>query len=369
MVFNGCFAPLFNDRLQLFGKLVLAVLVWLLLGATTVRAANQVSLYNSVKPVSGQTATEREQAVRQSLATVFVRITGNREVLSQPSVKEALTRANDYVSSYHYNRDAENQTQLEVRFDSASLNDFLRRQGIPLWGSTRPETMVWFALEENGKRHILDSRQSDVLEDVLRAQENERGLSFLFPVMDLEDAANVQVADVWGLFDEPLVKGSQRYGAAVILAGRIYPQGKGYSGRLALFLQGRRAYFDFSGLTFEQLAELAADRLAVSLSDIYAVVQQEQSDWVALQVGGIETVKDYAGVLEYLKKLAIVREVGPSRAKGSSLVLQARIDGDRSQLAAAIALEHVLQPVKVEGTPAGVSPEGNMLEYIWRPGR
>ena len=353
------------------GLIICSMLISLLLfiaGRST--AADTVNLYETIKPVSGQSEIERNRVVRSSLATVFVRVTGDSAVLSRSAVKEALADAGRYVRSYYYRRGSEGEELLEVSFDAVALNSFLRRENIPLWGSTRPTTLMWIALEEGGKRQIIGNRSRDALTRVLREQELERGLNVLLPVMDLEDSANVQVADVWGLFESPLLKGAARYGASVVMAARVYPENNLYSGRLALFLQGQRHYFDFSQLNVEQIAMLATDRLASGLAAIYAVVEQGQGGWVTVQVDGINSVKDYAGVLNYLRKLAIVREVGPARAKGTSLILQTKIDGDSSRLVNAIALEHALAPVNATEQPHQAG-SGNVatLHYVWRSGR
>ncbi len=369
MVFSGHLAPVRKTGFDA-GILIRWVMVCLLsLSAGWSTAADTVNLYESIKPVSGQSEAERNNVIRASLSTVFVKITGTRDVLSRPAVKEALTDAGRYVRSYHYGRSQDGEEQLEVSFDAAALNSFLRRENIPLWGSTRPATLVWFALEDGGRRRIIDSRSPDVLTEALRKQETERGLNVLLPVMDLEDSANVQVADVWGMFESPLLQGAARYGAPVVMAGRIYPDNNRYSGRLALFVQGQRQYFDFSGLSLEQVAMLGTDRLASTLAGIYAVIEEGQGGWVAVRVDGINSTSDYAGVLNYLRRLAIVREVGPAKVKGSSLVLHAKIDGDMSRLANAIALEHALEPVASLPDIDNPGALAGSLHYIWKSGR
>ena len=58
------------------------------------------------------------------------------------------------------------------------------------------------------------------------AQTQAMGLPVSLPLMDLDDNMAVTATDVWGRFADPVLKASQRYGAEMVVLGKLSPEGR-----------------------------------------------------------------------------------------------------------------------------------------------
>lgn len=73
------------------------------------------------------------------------------------------------------------------------------------------------------------------------------GLPVSIPLMDLDDNMAVNATDVWGRFADPILKASQRYGAEMVVLGKLTPEGDKWSIDWGLY--GPKAGGELSELT------------------------------------------------------------------------------------------------------------------------
>ncbi len=103
------------------------VMVYLL--ATQVRAQTAAEQYQVMVPVATQSAFDQEEAVRQGLLQVLVRLTGNENIAKNRTVKKGLARAEYYVQEIYYGTPSTNAYQypLYIRFDGPDVNRLLQQ--------------------------------------------------------------------------------------------------------------------------------------------------------------------------------------------------------------------------------------------------
>ncbi|MFK0573488.1 DUF2066 domain-containing protein [Endozoicomonas sp.] len=339
--------------------LALSLLVLVALSAPT-EAAMVKGLYSQEVPITGQSYKERSDAMSRALAGVLVKVAGQREVLSNPVVQSALAKPETYIRKFGFRTDEAslNRQQIfQATFDEQAVNRLLRSANVAIWGQSRPSTLVWLAMENAGRRSIVNA--SETLPGVFAESFQERGLPVLFPLMDFEDSAAIAAVDVWGGFSDKIQDASRRYGSESILAGRLsrsLPQDNElFYGRLSLIFRGVSQSVAVNGLDAVGVTRLAADLAGSTLSRHYAIDVSDASGKALLVVENVSSLEDYAGLYKYLERMTAVREVSVHKVRGSTLTLDLTIDGSVSQLVDALALGRNLQAVTT----------GESMVYRW----
>ena len=108
-------------------RFTLGMMVYLIaIQAFALTAAEQ---YQVMIPVATQTAFDQEEAVRQGLLQVLVRLTGNENIEKNRAIKKGLARAEYYVQEIYYGTPSTTAYQypLYIRFDGPDVNRLLQQ--------------------------------------------------------------------------------------------------------------------------------------------------------------------------------------------------------------------------------------------------
>lgn len=182
-------------------------------------------LYTAEVNFDAQRRDGRQRAYRAALDAVLSRLTPS---LADARGIAAFAKPGQFVLGY---REAGDQ-RMWVSLDGAAIGAELQGAGLPVWGSDRPLTLVWMAIERaNGERELVgttspsgESAEKDVsisLRRKLSAAASLHGVPVRFPVLDERDRATVQDSDIWGGFTDVIVDASRRYRADSVLIGRV----------------------------------------------------------------------------------------------------------------------------------------------------
>lgn len=198
---------------------VLIMLVFSLVSANL--AALEVNdLYQANVVVDSQARAQREQAIKKALQGVFLKIGGKKSVLTHNVLKKAQKNASRYVSQYRYQRKAE-ELSLVVSFDENKVNQLFKEANLALWGSLRPQVLLWLIDEQGINRSIVASDADNIIPATINDFSIQRGLPIVLPLMDLTDNEEVLLSDFWGYFPEQILQSSQRYFADTIVVMRV----------------------------------------------------------------------------------------------------------------------------------------------------
>lgn len=167
-----------------------------------VSAAQVTDLYQGKAPTSGDMTAAQSQA----LGDVLVKVTGKRDILTQPDVVKALAAPADYVQQYSY-QDIGSVKFLKADFNVAKVNALVGQSKFALLGPVRPQVAIWLVVDE-GERRILPDQSGDGWSEALRTQTQAMGLPVSLPLMDLDDNMAVNATDVWGRFADPVLQAS-----------------------------------------------------------------------------------------------------------------------------------------------------------------
>jgi hypothetical protein len=324
-----------------------AVLGLVLLLVSPIHAAED--LFESEVAVSDQTPGVRIEAFRTALSQTIVRVTGDQTALSGEPARALLEDPARLVQQYRYFTEpsvSPPALKLWVRFDGDAIRRSLQTQGMSYWGGERPDTLVWLAVEDRGRRYIVSADDSSDVHQQIELAARQRGVPILFPLMDLQDQSQVRFADLWGGFFGKVLSASERYSPPAVLIGRLNrsPSG-GWSSRWFLEVVGRTNEWSDSHRQLRELARQGVEDVADILATRFAVSGGGAGGrTVDITVNGIETLAAYARISQYLASLSSVSnvEVGELTPGGVQYALQ--VSGSMQDLMRTVSIGTVLEP-------------------------
>jgi len=326
------------------------VLISLLVGQAF--AADVSNLYQSQIPVSSQSEEERQKVAPEVLQQVILKVVGDRAILESVDISPLLAQTDQLIQQYQYHRintisdDLTQPDRLEalLSFNKAKLNASLTEFGLPIWGSNRPEVLIWLAVDEGNQRHILsadDSQSSSI--KALESAAYMRGLPILLPVMDLQDQSQVTYTDLWAGFSETVEEASQRYGSPVVLMVKVQVSSKGlHQVDWHARISGESEQWQSRGdeLTAMQAGiDELTDRLARRFSQLEI---NQYENILSLQISDVQDYADYARIETYLTKLQNVSALQLSNLTEDTLTVNLTFNGDISVFDRTLAIDRVL---------------------------
>jgi hypothetical protein len=342
-----------QGRIERMSRLMMtAAVLWLAL--QPVFAATGQDLFEAEVPVTSQQPAERKAAMQQALSEVLVRVTGQRELLRSDRVRLLLDDAPRHVQQYRYFTVPEStppRLMLRVRFDGDGVRQALREHGIAYWGGAeRPDTLVWLAVEERGRRYIVSAQDETVARKQVQQAAKQRGIPLLFPLMDLQDQTQVRFSDVWGGFFDRVLEASARYDPQAVLIGRLNRSSSGsWAARWSLRVAGNTTAWSDTDAQLAGVVTAGIDNVADNLASRLAVTDSGTvGNRVNVSVEGINTLAAYARVTDYLASLTAVRQLQVEQVAGTSVDYVLQLNGTLQGLTQTITIGTVLEPAALD---------------------
>lgn len=347
-------------------------------------AVEMTSLYSVQVPLDPNDPDSRNFAYQAALTEVLVRVTGTTAVVDSEEIAALFPNPARYVLRYHPGPDS----TLVVSLDGPAIENVLRQTGATIWGTDRPLTLVWLAVDwGQGEREIVasddpqrvsgDARSIDrnrLLRERVAEVATHRGIPVLFPLLDTEDLENISFSDIWGGFDDLLLQASTRYEAESVLLGRIRPRSL-QPNRWTWYHAGERAGWDGE-------PEDMIHQLADSLAALYAVSGRAPIGTMRLIISGIDSVNAFGRLQRFMENLRGIDALMIESVAGDRIVYEVAIQGGTERLQRTLELSNMLEMVDpysegIEVVPfdddeypfrtfdSGVS-ERNTLEFLYR---
>ncbi|NCF23138.1 MAG: DUF2066 domain-containing protein [Gammaproteobacteria bacterium] len=332
-------------------------------------AVEMTSLYTAEVPLDLDDNDPRSTAYRNALVEVLLRVSGSG-IFSDPELFDLLfPNPAAYVVQFRPGED----DNLWVRFDGTAIEDVLRRNGQPVWGSERPLTLIWLAVDwGQGEREIIAADDPERSDDQARTIDRNRllrqrvldvaerrGLPVAFPLLDTEDLARVTFPDIWGGFDELILDASRRYEANSVLIGRVRVDSS-QRNRWTYHFAGEQR--DWTGEP-ELVLNLVADVLAAE----FAIGGDATLRTVELSVAGINTVEAYGSVQRILSDLNVVESFAIASVEGDRILYRVEAHGGAERLARALRLSGLVEQDRFENAPLPGDVPAAALEFFFIP--
>lgn len=297
--------------------------------------AAEVPLYKVTVPLKGGSEAERNAALGDALRVVVVRASGRRDAAANAAVDASAARANRLVQQYSATPDQ----QLKVGFEATTIDGVLHDAGLPAWPSERPLTLVLLpstAAASGGR--VLRTGESSPERTQLEQAALARGVPLAWPVAETSvDVLRAQL-DASGVEGAARAAGTS---ADAVLLGR--PAGEQIEWTLVHAgdsSQRRGSAADG--------AHLAAD----SYASLYATAATRGLTTVSVRIDGVESLQAYAGLMQVLESLSLVREIAVSEVDRATVRLTLTLRGDLELLRRVAMLTPSLRPATT-ADPAG----------------
>lgn len=336
-----------------------------LLPATLAQAAFVVvpGLYTAETVLDARDDDARAEGLRNTLAQVIVRISGQASVVDQPEGRAVIEQAEALVSQFRFEVIADDsdsdavtaddaddaslsepeptQYRLVASFVQGGVDNAMRSVGLPVWPPRRPRTLVWLVTDTGSG--IVDASDSERRAGALLDAAAAHGLPVLFPVMDLEDRRAIEAADIRGGFFDRVRAASTRYDAAEILVGHIARSGSLRTARWALLdPQIGAQRWSASTRSSESALSEGVAVLAQRLVSRYTGGNTGPTAAIDVAVRGIAGLPDYARALNMFQRLTVVNDTTVLEAQRDTVVFRLLSGATVANLARAIDVERVL---------------------------
>lgn len=330
----------------------------------TAFAVEVKDLYVAKVEISSQHKSDRNKALKKALSSVLVKIGGNQHVLANKEIRRHLNKYNSYVTNFRYEYEQGKQF-LKASFDAAKINQLFVDANLPIWGSLRPQVVLWLVNEQGLVRELISDGSASFLSDVSDEVSTLRGLPIALPLWDLSDTAQLTISDVWGRFASPVYFASQRYLAEAIVIVRLSDNSLvsddliNNSEACTLLCQ-QSITLDWSIYSADNVDETpkfseqytGIDRsklLADALHDIadeiyqkYALTTIENNSF-EIEVANVATLTRYVQVTEFLQALSAVQSVKLVSAEGQKRRFSLTLLGSKQALLASLKLNNTLK--------------------------
>lgn len=325
--------------------------------------ATRVSgLYEAEVQVYSQKRSERSLAMISALAEVLTKVSGQRDVALAGDIAAAVKKPARFLQQYRYRPLPEEERAQELamakpgsdpqivlfRFDKGAVDKLLTENDLPVWGATRPSTLVWLAVEDEGRRYMVGTDSASPLKDQLLRESRRWGLAVVLPMMDLQDQQALNFADLWSGSQDSIGRASKRYSTETILVGRLYrPAGGEWQGQWTMLEGGSvQSWRGFGVLPLELLDAGMSGALDVLASRYAPVAGQQQAGLLPVTVTDVRTLRDYARVSRYLQSLQQVSRVHITRVEADRVTFELDIQGSPESFTQTVSLGNVLAAFK-----------------------
>ena len=358
-------------------------IIVLFLFSTSLKAVEVEGLYQANIAINSQNSSDRAQALKKALAAVMLKIGGQQSVLDNDVIKKAVNNYRLYLSQYRYHHKTlqiadshgnKKQLFLLASFNEEKINQVFQEANVPLWGSLRPQVLLWLVDEQGLTRTIMSNSSLSNLPFMVNEFSAQRGLPIMMPLMDLTDASEITLSDVWGRFQQPIKEASKRYFAEAIVVMRIsdtslvalddmnkqtvesndcgllcvQPQSQEHTYVLDWSLldwgvvKGQQQFSQqYQGNSAQALLQQGLSDITEQIYQRYALLTTTQNDFV-IDVENVDSLTTYVEVFDFLSNLSSVKSVTLVSAKGNVRRFSLQLLGSTETLLASLQLNKKL---------------------------
>jgi hypothetical protein len=330
--------------------------------STSLFAVEVKDLYLAKVTVASQSKKDRGYALKNAMQSVLVKVGGEKTIFQHPAFKTSLKQYDRFVTHYRYERIA-NENYLIATFNQNKINQLFVDAGLPIWGSLRPQVVLWLINEDGLIRQTISESSRSPLTEVINSFSEQRGLPVIIPLMDLTDASQLATSDVWGRFAEPIYLASERYLAETIITIRLSNSSLLSSDVLSenceLICQPMKVLdWSFISSSNNEIKQEFSEQyqgtnsqllLTQALNDITDKIYQsyalttEFNNEIQIDVANIDSLNTYVEVDQFLQTISSVQAVKLIKANGNTRRFELTLLGSKKALLASLKLNDALR--------------------------
>lgn len=318
-------------------------------------------------------SADEAQLKKRALEQVLIKVSGNGQIAKLPEAKQLLNNTQQLISQYGEN-DVHGVSYFSAVFDKNKINNALKEMQQPVWGSTRPTTLVWLVNNDEivSDNYIKQAYDGDITQ-ALELQQLQRGINVQFPLMDLEDNIALSPSDIKGRFYEQLSDASTRYQRAHFVAADLQQLSAGrwkLSWQL-LQLNASRSEVLLSDQFVDSKAAVTSkliDALANYYASQYATLENQGDKFTQrVQVKGIISLRHLAQLHKIMTNMLAISSYNIVAAQSDTVTLEVKLKGGINSFKNSLSVEPHLQPqYNVINGVDSTSHTGDVLYFNWR---
>ena len=315
-------------------------------------------LYRVREPVSSQQPAVRDEALKHSLDTLLVRLTGRAEVLAVPALAAVRANPQQWITRYGYEN-----SRLVVDFDPATVQSGLRQANLSWWGADRPSVLTWWLTDSTQGTQLLADGQGTAA--LVREKAQYRGIPVLIPIGDLSEQLAVTPDVLHSGAVEPLQAAAARYAAEGLLSVYAHSEGEAWQADWQLWVGDHQGRGQVTATSLPNLADAVFLAAQGFLAPFYlgksitaSVPATPPSESFFLEVQGASLAR-FAALERILTAGRLVFVDGDR--------LLYRLDGVSREAVKTQLMQAQLQEISgAETTPAPLVTNTSALRYRWQ---
>lgn len=298
---------------------------------------------------ANQSQSQWQQA---AMAAVLVKLTGSEQILTQSAIAAELKNSANYIRQFQQVQQ-QGRNLMQVQLDQQKITSLLQQQQIAIWGSRRPDLLLWLT-EKNTEqaKFVLDAEHP--LRQALALQAKQRGLSFVYPMYDVDDLAVVSEAQLVAGDWSGLNIAAARYQADQVLS-LLVEQTVDANGQASIKLIRQQWVADavvqqeYQAADWQTVVQQLAQAVAAEQASQYAV-KVTQTDVGALQqlqltIEGVTSLTDLVALQKIFSSMLTVRQITVQQYMAPQVVIQLDLAATVPDFYRALALESQLKPI------------------------
>ncbi len=333
------------------------VLLVALLGILPVPASAVTveDLFTVELPVADQTTSLRLESFGEAFKQVIVKVSGSDDALRSDAFKRPVKNSARYVKQFSYvtrelpeDEDEELEAGrlfLSIDFDQQLIEDLLREHNFPVWGRERPSSLLVISYDVNENIKLVSDDTTPDLVEALDTAAAIHAVPVLFPLMDLEDIALVNIGDIASREYENIRTMAKRYSPNALLVGQIVGRsGEGWRGDWEVRFADQIFKWTYKASSKQAVIDQVIRHLAKILALEYALEDHrrvEQS--LLLSVSELEGIDKLIQVQKYLGSLNVVDNVQIAMISRDVVTYRLKLRNDPEDLQRLIEFGEVLE--------------------------
>ena len=275
-----------------------------------------------------------DRAAREALESVLLKRSGDRALLTHPSVSAALDTARSNLSLYQFER-VENRTRFVAHIDESLIESLIQAANGTLWAEARPPILLWLVVDDLSGRRFGNTEEEKVVWESLSEAFDQLGIKLRRPLYDLSDSVVVSPETLWRRDFGPIVEASERYGMTHLLVGRLIGLSEGrYIGEWVYRDTNIERAVSVQAASTDALIDPGLDMAMEEMRRQYAVALSDRKATEALRVNvrNVVTLEDYRAVTTAMANIQTLVSVRPVAVTGDVLTLELAGIGDAETL-------------------------------------
>jgi hypothetical protein len=312
------------------------------------QAAELTDLYQA-EVDAAQSQTQWQQA---AMAAVLVKLTGSEAILTQGAIAAELKNSANYIRQFQQVQ-VQGRNLMQVQLDQQKITALLQQQQIAIWGSRRPDLLLWLTEKTTEQsKFVLEAEHP--LRQALAAQAKQRGLSFVYPMYDVDDLAVVSEAQLVAGDWSGLTIAAARYQPDQVLS-LLVEHRVDANGQASLSLirqqqvEGNLVQQEYIAADWKSVVQQFTQALAAELAAQYAVkvttMDTGAGQQLQLTIDGVGSLTDLVALQKLFGSMLAVRKFSLLEYQAPTAILQLELAATASDFYRALALESQLKPV------------------------